>query len=146
MPPTSAEKAAMLAKIEARADRWAKFGTAIVSIPTVVIAVIFETRFHEFGLTLAWILMAGLLGCLVGTLATPFSRKEEKRFSAHARLVGLFVSGYLAAWLNDAIKGLLAPGSLSGPVALRLALGFAMLFGAMIVTYYYRLQWIDDDE
>src|SRR4051794_5528670 len=72
-------------------------------------------------------LTGGLIGWVVGILATPLSDAEDQRFGELAKVISGFVSGYLLSKLDPLVSAYLKAPTPGQPVAVNAPTGEEML-------------------
>jgi hypothetical protein len=83
-----------------------------------------------FGLALGW---------LLGILVSPYSTKEEQKFSEYAKVFGVFASGYLVAKTDQVIATLLHPDFVLDFIhGFRLLAFLVSLILGLVITFVFR--------
>jgi hypothetical protein len=94
---------------------------------------------RAFALTLLLAATGGMLGWLLGFLASPYTATEGQRFSALARTAWAFVGGFLLSKLDPALNRLLSGDTLMDPLQGGRALIFlVVLIAAALDAYMVR--------
>jgi len=90
-------------------------------------------------LNLAVIAVGAATGWLFGFVMSPYSKKEQVRFTAYASLFGVFASGYLAGKADKVLEKLFDPDFLLDSVHGFRTLAFvtALILG-LVVTFAFR--------
>jgi MFS family permease len=86
-------------------------------------------------------------GWLIGLLASPYGRVEEKRFSQYAATVSAFLSGYVLSKVEPTLAVVLADGKLVTQrlYGVRVIVFLICLIAAAITMYVFRL-YVDENE
>lgn len=92
-----------------------------------------------YAMNFAILILGTSVGWLIGTVISPYDTKEQGDFSAYAKAVSAFVTGYLVAKVDKIIEHLFSPTFLSAPeAAFRMVLFLSAVLIAMLVTFINR--------
>jgi hypothetical protein len=114
--------------------------TAVIALLVWIAYVLGDRNEKDFALTLLFAATGGILGWLVGFLASPYSKEESGEFSTLARTAWAFVGGFLLSKLDPLMSRLTTGDAL---LATPLYGGRALIFtvflvGAAINAYIIR--------
>lgn len=111
----------------------------ILGIPAVVICFFIGTDRQAYCLNIMVLIVALLLGWVVGILATPYTSTEKKVFTTYTKAISAFISGFAVAKADKAIEHFFDPQTLSDSVTLfRLALFVAGFLLSLLLTFVCR--------
>jgi len=84
-------------------------------------------------LNYALLFFGSLVGWVAGILATPDDPDQKRMFTAYAKAISLFVSGFIVAKVDRLFESATADGALPGPIVVGqlVIFGSAVLLGAL---------------
>ncbi len=90
-------------------------------------------------INLGVLVLGAMIGWVLGIVVTPYDRTESSRFAQVAKIVSVFLSGYLVAKIDPLVTRLLAPELILQPVnGARAVLLLGGLLSGLIVTFVFR--------
>jgi hypothetical protein len=111
----------------------------ILGVPLLVMCFYFGTDVQSHCLNITLLIMALLLGWLLGILASPYTSTEHRDFTAYTKAISAFISGFVVAKADKAIEHIFDPQTLGDATVLfRLALFIAGFLLALVITFVYR--------
>ena len=114
-------------------------GAALCLLTLLALAILIRGNAQDAYLNLALLVLAWVIGWVLGTLAAPYTKKEESQFTVYAKAVSVFVSGYLVGKLDHLATDVFSPEVLMKPLAaFRLAAFVATALLAALVTRSFR--------
>ena len=139
-------------KTIARSMNWKLIGSSISGI--LLLAALVVLCFYvgdtsiATAVNLAVIIFGVSIGWIIGIVVSPYSVKEQARFTALSKAVAVFASGYLAAKIDKLVEKLLDPSfALESVHGFRLLARLSAFTLATVITFVYRqYAWSDDDE
>jgi len=114
-------------------------GAALCLLALLALSILIRANVQDAYLNLALLVLAWVIGWILGTLAAPYTKKEETQFTAYAKAVSVFVSGYLVGKLDRLATDIFSPEILMKPIAaFRLVAFVATVLLAALVTRSFR--------
>jgi hypothetical protein len=99
----------------------------------------FGSSSEDHDLNLAIMVVATIIGWILGVLVSPYDQGEQRQFTSLARVASAFITGYLAAKVNSLIDAILSPQLLLTPLpAFRALLFVGAALLATLGTFVYR--------
>jgi len=106
----------------------------------VALSILMRGNREDAYFNLALLVLGLIIGWIIGTLAAPYTKKEEGQFAAYAKAVSVFVSGYLLGKIDRLATEVLSPEVLMRPMAaFRLIAFVAAVLLAALVTRSFRV-------
>ena len=114
-------------------------GAAVCLSALLGLAILIRGNAQDAYLNLALLVLAWVIGWVLGTLAAPYTKKEESQFTIYAKAISVFASGYLVGKLDRLATDIFSPEVLMKPLAaFRLAAFVATVLLAALVTRSFR--------
>ncbi len=96
-------------------------------------------NFKDSSLNLLIVVLGFAFGWLLGILLSPYSEKEEKKFTEYAKAFGVFASGYLVGKADKAIEALFRPEFiLDSTHGFRVMSFMAAVIISLVFTFVFR--------
>jgi hypothetical protein len=113
--------------------------TVILGAPLLVMTFYFGSTPQDHCLNIMLLIVALLLGWVLGILVTPYDGDEQKQFTNFSKAISAFISGFVVAKIDKLVEHILDPTVLADSLALfRLTLFVAGFLLALIITFIYR--------
>ena len=128
---------------------WATWLVIIVGVSlcvgSLVVSLALGDARYRSVYALLWIASVPL-GCLLGTLSTPYDQAEEKTFGTAATALSGFLSGFVVSKLDRLFEGLDKDALLSATFLVALLSCVAVTLSTALVTATIRKYELDDDD
>lgn len=105
----------------------------------LILAILIGDNSTNKYLHLTVILFGACGGWLLGTLISPYDKKEKEQFSIYAKAISVFLSGYLIAKFDKAATAIFESGNIfDAQFGFRVLAFFISFILAMLITFLFR--------
>jgi pheromone shutdown protein TraB len=112
---------------------------AILILTLVVLCFVMSDCGVARAMSLAVLILGCALGWFTGILSTPYDKQEQSRFQTYAKVISLFLSGYVLAKLDRVIEQLISVDTLHDQLVLFRLFAFVGIFLiTLILVFVYR--------